>query len=124
MNRFSKRTEEAERQSEWIQKKADKIFELARTNNWDIEQFGNKILAGAIEFDLGYFALGAQLVQNVTGLEGRFAIEILKFLLVKVKELDTVKIKQTQEIFFEGLIINKLKAHQEYQQQQQQQQQR
>jgi hypothetical protein len=73
---------------------------------------------------LGYFAIGAQLVQNVTGLEGRFAIEILKFLLVKVKELDTVKIKQTQEIFFEGLIINKLKAHQEYQQQQQQQQQR
>jgi len=73
---------------------------------------------------LGYFALGTQLVQNVTGLEGRFAIEILKFLLVKVKELDTVKIKQTQEIFFEGLIINKLKAHQEYQQQQQQQQQR
>jgi len=72
---------------------------------------------------LGYFAIGAQLVQNVTGLEGRFAIEILKFLLVKVKELDTVKIKQTQEIFFEGLIINKLKAHQEYQQQQQQQQQ-
>jgi len=73
---------------------------------------------------LGYFAIGSQLVQNVTGLEGRFAIEILKFLLVKVKELDTVKIKQTQEIFFEGLIINKLKAHQEYQQQQQQQQQR
>ena len=73
---------------------------------------------------MGYFAIGAQLVQNVTGLEGRFAIEILKFLLVKVKELDTVKIKQTQEIFFEGLIINKLKAHQEYQQQQQQQQQR
>jgi len=72
---------------------------------------------------LGYFAIGAQLVQNVTGLEGRFAIEILKFLLVKVKELDTVKIKQTQEIFCEGLIINKLKAHQEYQQQQQQQQQ-
>jgi hypothetical protein len=73
---------------------------------------------------LSYFAIGAQLVQNVTGLEGRVAIEILKFLLVKVKELDTVKIKQTQEIFFEGLIINKLKAHQEYQQQQQQQQQR
>jgi hypothetical protein len=73
---------------------------------------------------LSYFAIGAQLVQNVTGLEGRFAIEILKFLLVKVKELDTVKIKQKQEIFFEGLIINKLKAHQEYQQQQQQQQQR
>ena len=73
---------------------------------------------------MGYFAIGAQLVQNVTGLEGRFAIEILKFLLVKVKELDTVKIKQKQEIFFEGLIINKLKAHQEYQQQQQQQQQR
>ena len=73
---------------------------------------------------MSYFAIGAQLVQNVTGLEGIVAIEILKFLLVKVKELDTVKIKQTQEIFFEGLIINKLKAHQEYQQQQQQQQQR
>ena len=109
-------------QAEVIQKQVDEIFELARTNNWDLEQFAKKILAGAVEYELSYFAIAAQLVQHVTGLEDIKAIQLLKFLLVQVKNLDTVRIKQTQEIFFHGLIINKLKAAQAYQQKQKQKQ--
>jgi hypothetical protein len=107
-------------QAEVIQKQVDAIFELARTNNWDFQQFAKKILAGAAENDLGYFAIAAQLVQHVTNLEGIKAIQLLKFLLVQVKALDTVSIKNTQEMFFHGLIINKLKAAHAYQEQQKQ----
>jgi hypothetical protein len=109
-------------QAEVIQKQVDAIFELARTNNWDFQQFAKKILAGAAENDLGYFAIAAQLVQHVTNLKGIKAIQLLKFLLVQVKNLDTVSIKKTQEMFLHGLIINKLKAALAYQEQQKQKQ--
>ena len=71
---------------------------------------------------MGYFAIAAQLVQHVTNLKGIKAIQLLKFLLVQVKNLDTVSIKKTQEMFVHGLIINKLKAALAYQEQQKQKQ--
>lgn len=124
MSQFTHLSEDKEvvEQAEVIQKQVDEIFELARTNNWDLEQFAKKILAGAAENDLGYFAIAAQLVQHVTNLKGIKAIQLLKFLLVQVKNLDTVSIKKTQEMFVHGLIINKLKAALAYQEQQKQKQ--
>jgi hypothetical protein len=122
MKPLSDKDQEAQKQSEEIQKEVGRIFELARTNDWSFEQFAKKILAGASEYDLGYFAIAAQLVQHVTGVEGKFAIQILKCLLASVKELDTVKIQQAQQLFYHGLIINKIKAAQAYQQQQKQKQ--
>jgi len=118
MSHFSYLSEEKEvvSQAEVIQKQVDEIFELARTNNWDFEQFAKKILAGAVEYDLGYFAIAAQLVQHVTGLEGIKAIQLLRLLLAQVKNLDTVRIKQAQEIFVHGLIINKQKQKQKQKQ--------
>ena len=117
------KNKEVVEQGEVIQKQVDAIFELARTNNWDFQQFAKKILAGAAEYDLGYFAIiAAQLVQHVTNLEGIKAIQLLNFLLVQVKALDTVSIKKTQEMLFHGLIINKLKAALAYQEQQKQKQ--
>jgi len=124
MSQFTHLREDKEvvEQAEVIQQQVDEIFELARTNNWDLEQFAKKILAGAAENDLGYFAIAAQLVQHVTNLEGIKAIQLLKVLLVQVKALDTVSIKKTQEMLFHGLIINKLKAALVYQQKQKQKQ--
>jgi len=124
MSQFTHLSEDKEvvEQAEVIQKQVDEIFELARTNNWDLEQFAKKILARAAENDLGYFAIAAQLVQHVTNLKGIKAIQLLKFLLVQVKNLDTVSIKKTQEMFLHGLIINKLKAALVYQQKQKQKQ--
>jgi hypothetical protein len=124
MSQFTHLSEDKEvvEQAEVIQKQVDEIFELARTNNWDLEQFAKKILAGAAENDLGYFAIAAQLVQHVTNLKGIKAIQLLKFLLVQVKNLDTLSIKKTQEMFLHGLIINKLKAALAYQQKQKQKQ--
>jgi len=124
MSQFTHLSEDKEivEQAEVIQKHVDEVFELARTNNWDLKQFAKKILAGAAENDLGYFAIAAQLVQHVTNLKGIKAIQLLKFLLVQVKNLDTVSIKKTQEMFFHGLIINKLKAALAYQEQQKQKQ--
>lgn len=124
MSQFTHLSEDKEvvEQAEIIQKQVDEIFELARTNNWDLEQFAKKILAGTAENDLGYFAIAAQLVQHVTNLEGIKAIQLLKVLLVQVKALDTVSIKKTQEMLFHGLIINKLKAALAYQEQQKQKQ--
>ena len=124
MSQFTHLSEDKEvvEQAEVIQKQVDEIFELARTNNWDLEQFAKKILAGAAENDLGYFAIAAQLVQHVTNLEGIKAIQLLKVLLVQVKNLDTVSIKKTREMLFHGLIINKLKAALAYQEQQKQKQ--
>ena len=77
-----------------------------------MELFAIKVLAGATEFDLGYFAIASQLVQNVTKLDGQSSIEILKYLLFKVQQKNTLKIKQAQEIFFRGLVINKEEAEQ------------
>ena len=77
-----------------------------------MELFAIKVLAGATEFDLGYFAIASQLVQNVTKLDGQSLIEILKYLLFKVQQKNTLKIKQAQEIFFRGLVINKEEAEQ------------
>jgi hypothetical protein len=124
MSQFTHLSEDKEvvEQAEIIQKQVDEIFELARTNNWDFQQFAKKILAGAAENDLGYFAIAAQLVQHVTNLKGIKAIQLLKFLLVQVKNLDTVSIKKTQEMFVHGLIINKLKAALAYQEQEKQKQ--
>lgn len=96
-----------------IQTEVDKIFETSRSNNWSLEQFAIKVLAGATNYDLGYFAIAAQLVQNVTKLDGQSSIEILKFLLFKVQQQDTLKIKQAQEMFFRGLIINKQNTEKE-----------
>ncbi|MEG3907825.1 hypothetical protein [Microcoleus sp. POL10_C6] len=93
-----------------IQKEVDKIFEAARSNNWTLEQFAVKVLAGTTDYDLGYFAIAAQLLQNVTNLDGKSSIEILKFLIFKVQQQDTLKIKQAQEMFFQGLVINKEQA--------------
>ncbi|MEG4959853.1 MULTISPECIES: hypothetical protein [unclassified Microcoleus] len=106
--------EEIQEKAQKIQEEVDKIFHLARDNNWNFKQFAKKILAGAVESDLGYFAIAAQLVQNVTGLEGENAIQILKCLLADVAQLDSVKIEQTQTMFVYGLIINKIKAHPKY----------
>ena len=83
---------------------------LTPTNNWSLKQFAVKVLAGATNYDLGYFAIAAQLVQNVTKLHGQSSIEILKYLLFKVQQQDTLKIQQTQEMFFRGLVINKEQA--------------
>ncbi len=105
-------TEEVIDEAARIQIEVDKIFETARSNNWSLEQFAIKVLAGATDYNLGYFAIAAQLVQNVTKLDGKSSIEILKFLLFKVQQKDTLKIKQTQEIFFQGLVINKEQAEQ------------
>lgn len=104
MSQFTHLSEDKEvvEQAEVIQKQVDKIFELARTNNWDLEQFAKKILAGAAENNLGYFAIAAQLVQHVTNLKGIKAIQLLKFLLVQVKNLDTVSIKKHRRCFFTG----------------------
>ena len=77
-----------------------------------MELFAIKVLVGATEFDLGYFAIASQLVQNVTKLDGQSSIEILKYLLFKVQQKNTLKIKQAQEIFFRGLVINKEEAEQ------------
>ena len=85
---------------------------LTPTNNWSLKQFAVKVLAGATNYDLGYFAIAAQLVQNVTKLHGQSSIEILKYLLFKVQQKNTLKIKQAQEIFFRGLVINKEEAEQ------------
>ncbi|MEG4500645.1 hypothetical protein QUB05_26355 [Microcoleus sp. F10-C6] len=103
---------EVVQEAERIQIEVDKIFEMARSNNWSLEQFAVKVLAGATEFDLGYFAIGAQLIQNVTEIDGRSAIEVLKFLIFKVQQQDTLRIKQAQEMFFRGLVINKNRAEQ------------
>ncbi|MEG4458457.1 hypothetical protein [Microcoleus sp. N9_A1] len=85
---------------------------LTPTNNWSLEQFAVKVLVGATDYDLGYFAIAAQLIQNVTQIDGQNSIEILKFLIFKVQQQDTLKIKQAQEMFFRGLVINKNKAEQ------------
>ena len=79
MSQFTHLSEDKEivEQAEVIQKQVDEIFELARTNNWELEQFAKKILAGAAENDLGYFAIAAQLVQHVTNLKGIKAIRPL-----------------------------------------------
>ncbi|MEG4838408.1 hypothetical protein [Microcoleus sp. B9-D4] len=92
--------QQVEKQAEDIQIEVDKIFEMARLNNWSLEQFAIKVLAGATDYDLGYFAIAAQLVQKVTKLDGLSSIEILKFLIFKVQQQDTLKIKQAQEMFF------------------------
>ena len=105
-------TEEVIDEAARIQIEVDKIFETARSNNWSLEQFAVKVLAGAAQFDLGYFAIGVQLIQNVTEIDGRSAIEVLKFLIHQVQQHDTLKIKQAQEMFFRGLIINKNRAEQ------------
>jgi hypothetical protein len=106
--------EEIQQKAQKIQEEVDRIFQSARDNNWDFKQFAQKILAGAVEFDLGYFAIGVQLVQNLTGLEGEIAIQILKCLLAEVAKLDSVKIQQAQAIFIQGLIINKIKSNPGY----------
>ncbi|MEG4533393.1 hypothetical protein [Microcoleus sp. D2_18a_D3] len=103
---------EVVQEAERIQIEVDQIFEIARSNNWSLEQFAVKVLAGATDFDLGYFAIGVQLIQNVTEIDGKSAIEVLKFLIFKVQQQDTLKIKQAQEMFVRGLIINKNKAEQ------------
>lgn len=101
-----------------IQKEVDKVFETARSNNWSLEQFAVKVLAGATEFELAYIAIGSQLVQNVTGLDGQSSVEILKYLIAQALDKNTVKIRQAQELFYNGLVINKEKAEQEKRQQQ------
>jgi hypothetical protein len=116
------RTEDVLQEAEIIQIEVDKIFEMARSNNWSLEQFAVKVLAGAAQFNLGYFAIGAQLIQNVTEIDGRSALEILKFLIFKVQQQDTLKIKQAQEMFYRGLIINKERAEQRLAEEKQQQQ--
>ena len=93
-----------------IQIEVDKIFETARSNNWSLETFAVKVLAGATANHVGYFAIAAQMVQNVTHLNGLTSIEILKYLLFKVEQQDSLKIKQAQVMFYRGLIINKEKA--------------
>ncbi|MEG4350255.1 hypothetical protein QUA74_10985 [Microcoleus sp. LAD1_D3] len=101
-----------------IQTEVDKVFETARSNNWSLEQFAVKVLAGATEFDLAYIAIGSQLVQNVTGLDGQTSVEILKYLIAEAIDKNTVKIKQAQELFYNGLLINKEQAEEEKRQQQ------
>ena len=93
-----------------IQLEVDQIFDMARSNNWSLETFAVKVLAGATDYDLGYFAIAAQLIQNVTQIDGQSSIEILKFLIFKVQQHDTLRIKQAQEMFFRGLVINKNRA--------------
>ena len=100
-----------------IQKEVDKVFETARLNNWSLEQFAIKVLAGATEFELAYIAIGSQLVQNVTGLDGQSSVEILKYLIAETLNKNTVKIRQAQELFYQGLLINKEHAEQQKQQQ-------
>ncbi|MEG4084659.1 hypothetical protein [Microcoleus sp. POL10_C6] len=100
-----------------IQKEVDKVFETARSNNWSLEQFAIKVLAGATEFELAYIAIGSQLVQNVTGLDGQTSVEILKYLIAETLNKNTVKIRQAQELFYQGLLINKENAEQQKQQQ-------
>ncbi|MEG4857051.1 hypothetical protein QUB75_04930 [Microcoleus sp. K1-B6] len=100
-----------------IQKEVDKVFETARLNNWSLEQFAIKVLAGATEFELAYIAIGSQLVQNVTGLDGQTSVEILKYLIAETLNKNTVKIRQAQELFYQGLLINKENAEQQKQQQ-------
>ncbi|MEG5063047.1 hypothetical protein QUB33_05425 [Microcoleus sp. B3-A4] len=101
-----------------IQKEVDKVFETARLNNWSLEQFAIKVLAGATEFELAYIAIGSQLVQNVTGLDGQSSVEILKYLIAETLNKNTVKIRQAQELFYQGLLINKEHAEQQKRQQQ------
>ena len=83
-----------------------------------MEQFAVKVLAGATEFELAYIAIGSQLVQNVTGLDGQSSVEILKYLIAQAIDKNSVKIRQAQELFYNGLVINKEKAEQEKRQQQ------
>ncbi|WP_445245342.1 hypothetical protein [Microcoleus sp. OTE_8_concoct_300] len=101
-------------EAERIQKEVDKVFELARSNNWSLEQFAVKFLAGATDFDLAYIAIGSQLVQNVTGLDGQSSVEILKYLIAQVIDKNSIKIRQAQELFYRGLLINKHYAEQRF----------
>ncbi|MEG3935741.1 MULTISPECIES: hypothetical protein [unclassified Microcoleus] len=103
-------TQEVVDEAARIQIEVDKIFETARSNNWTLETFAVKVLAGAMANNLGYFSIAAQLVQNVTRLDGFTSIEILRYMLFKVEQQDSVKIQQAQVMFFRGLIINKEKA--------------
>ncbi|MEG4210370.1 MULTISPECIES: hypothetical protein [unclassified Microcoleus] len=105
-------TEEVIDEAARIQIEVDKIFETARSNNWSLEQFAIKVLAGATDYELGYFSIAAQLVQNVTKLDGQSSINILNYLLYKVRQLDPLKIKQAQNILFQGLVINKQETEQ------------
>jgi hypothetical protein len=118
----SEREQQVIDEAEKIQKEVDKIFEMARSNNWSLQQFAIKVLAGATEFDLGYFAIASQLVQNVTELDGKSSIEILKYLIFKVQQKDSLKIKQAQEMFFRGLVINKEQAEKRLAEEKRQQQ--
>ncbi|MEG5036219.1 hypothetical protein [Microcoleus sp. AT3-D2] len=101
-----------------IQKEVDKVFETARLNNWTLQQFAVKVLVGATEFELAYIAIGSQLVQNVTGLDGQSSVQILQYLIAEALNKNTVKIRQAQELFYNGLVINKEKAEQEKRKQQ------
>ncbi|MEG4397091.1 hypothetical protein [Microcoleus sp. BROC3] len=116
-------TEEVIDEAARIQKEVDKVFETARSNNWSLEQFAVKVLAGATDFDLAYIAIGSQLVQNVTGLDGQSSVEILKYLIAQTIEKNSVKIKQAQELFYRGLLINKDYAEQRLAEEKAQQQQ-
>ncbi|MEG4248694.1 hypothetical protein [Microcoleus sp. Pol10D4] len=111
-NHSDNHKQQVEKQAEDIQIEVDKIFELARSNNWSLEQFAIKVLAGATDYELGYFSIAAQLVQNVTKLDGQSSINILNYLLYKVRQLDPLKIKQAQNILFQGLVMNKQETEQ------------
>lgn len=92
--------EQLQREAQEIQVKVNKIFQLAKTNNWDFERFAKKILAGAVDNQTGYFAIGAQLIQNVIGYEGNECVQILKFLVLSTRKLQSTRIIQAQRFFF------------------------
>lgn len=72
-------------------------------------------MAGAVDNQTGYFAIGAQLIPNVTGFGGEECVQILKFLVLSTRKLETTRIRQAQRLFFRGLTINTLRVQNQQQ---------
>jgi hypothetical protein len=90
--------------------KVDEIFESAKSNLWNFEQFAKKILAGTVACNPGYVAIASELIQTVTGLEREANHALLYYFVAKTNQLDTATINKAHSLFEQGLLIKCIQA--------------
>ncbi|MEG4959854.1 MULTISPECIES: hypothetical protein [unclassified Microcoleus] len=99
-------------EAELIQSRIDEIFELAKSNMWDFEQFAKKILAGCVACDSGYVVIAIDLINTVTGLKGESNHALLFFFVDQANKLDMGSINKAHLLFQHGLLIKSIQAEQ------------
>jgi len=101
-----------DKKADEIKAQVDEIFELAKSNMWDFEQFANKILAGTVACNPGYVAIALGLITIVIGLQGEANDAFLLYLVAQTNKLDMATINKAQQLFHQGLLIKCLKYEQ------------